>query len=37
VAGATLAGAEPWKERSGEGISLGTGYRAAQIVLEHEE
>jgi glycerol-3-phosphate dehydrogenase subunit B len=34
VAGATLAGAEPWKEGSGDGISLGTGYRAAQFILE---
>ena len=29
VAGATLGGAVPWKENSGEGISLTTGYRAA--------
>lgn len=28
VAGAALAGAEPWREHSGEGISLATGYRA---------
>jgi glycerol-3-phosphate dehydrogenase subunit B len=34
VAGATLAGAEPWKEKSGDGISLATGYRAAELVLE---
>jgi glycerol-3-phosphate dehydrogenase subunit B len=33
VAGATLAGAEPWKEKSGDGISLSTGYRAAELVL----
>ena len=33
VAGATLAGAEPWKEKSGDGISLATGYRAAELVL----
>jgi glycerol-3-phosphate dehydrogenase subunit B len=33
VAGATLAGAEPWREKSGEGISLATGYRAAELVL----
>jgi glycerol-3-phosphate dehydrogenase subunit B len=33
VAGATLAGAEPWKEKSGEGISLATGHRAAELVL----
>ena len=33
VAGATLAGAEPWREKSGDGISLATGYRAADLVL----
>ena len=33
VAGATLAGAEPWKEGSGDGISLATGHRAAELVL----
>jgi anaerobic glycerol-3-phosphate dehydrogenase len=33
VAGATLAGAEPWKEKSGDGISLATGHRAAELVL----
>jgi glycerol-3-phosphate dehydrogenase subunit B len=33
VAGATLAGAEPWKEKSGDGISLATGYKAAELVL----
>jgi glycerol-3-phosphate dehydrogenase subunit B len=32
VAGATLAGAEPWKEKSGDGISLATGYAAAELV-----
>jgi glycerol-3-phosphate dehydrogenase subunit B len=32
VAGATLAGAEPWREKSGDGISLATGYRAAELV-----
>ncbi|MDA8395099.1 MAG: anaerobic glycerol-3-phosphate dehydrogenase subunit GlpB [Candidatus Dormibacteraeota bacterium] len=31
VAGAALAGAEPWREKSGEGISLATGYRAARL------
>ena len=31
--GATLAGAEPWKEKSGDGISLATGHRAAELVL----
>jgi glycerol-3-phosphate dehydrogenase subunit B len=34
VAGATLAGAQPWKEKSGDGISLATGYRAAELILD---
>ncbi len=33
VAGATLAGAQPWKEKSGDGISLATGHRAAEVIL----
>jgi glycerol-3-phosphate dehydrogenase subunit B len=33
VAGATLAGAEPWREKSGDGLALATGYRAAELVL----
>jgi glycerol-3-phosphate dehydrogenase subunit B len=33
VAGATLAGAEPWREKSGDGISLATGHRAAELLL----
>jgi glycerol-3-phosphate dehydrogenase subunit B len=33
VAGATVAGATPWKEKSGDGISLSTGHRAAELVL----
>lgn len=33
VAGATLAGAEPWKEKSGDGLSLATGHAAAELVL----
>jgi glycerol-3-phosphate dehydrogenase subunit B len=33
VAGATLAGAEPWREKSGDGISLATGHRAAGLIL----
>jgi glycerol-3-phosphate dehydrogenase subunit B len=33
VVGATLAGAEPWREKSGDGLSLSTGYRAAELVL----
>lgn len=34
VAGATLAGAEPWREKSGDGLSLSTGFRAAELILE---
>jgi glycerol-3-phosphate dehydrogenase subunit B len=34
VAGATLAGAEPWREKSGDGISVATGHRAAGLILE---
>jgi len=33
IAGATLAGAEPWREKSGDGLSVSTGYRAAELVL----
>jgi glycerol-3-phosphate dehydrogenase subunit B len=33
VTGATLAGAEPWREKSGDGLSLATGHRAAELVL----
>jgi glycerol-3-phosphate dehydrogenase subunit B len=33
VAGAALSGAEPWREGSGEGISLTSGHRAAELVL----
>lgn len=29
AAGQLLAGAEPWREKSGEGISLGSGYKSA--------
>ncbi|HYZ82325.1 MAG TPA: anaerobic glycerol-3-phosphate dehydrogenase subunit GlpB [Solirubrobacteraceae bacterium] len=32
VAGAALPGAVPWREGSGEGIALASGYRAAQMV-----
>jgi glycerol-3-phosphate dehydrogenase subunit B len=35
AAGAILAGAEPWREKAGDGISLATGYAAAAAVLEH--
>ncbi len=34
AAGATLAGATPWREGSGNGISLATGYAAASAILE---
>ncbi|MDQ3751556.1 MAG: glycerol-3-phosphate dehydrogenase subunit GlpB [Actinomycetota bacterium] len=37
VAGAALAGAEPWREKSGEGISLATGLRAAELILGQRE
>ncbi len=33
AAGAILGGAVPWKERSGTGISVATGYAAAQAIL----
>ena len=36
VAGAALPGAVPWREGSGEGIALASGYRAAQLVLSSE-
>jgi glycerol-3-phosphate dehydrogenase subunit B len=32
VAGAALPGAVPWREGSGEGIALASGYRVAQVV-----
>ena len=34
AAGATLAGAVPWREGSGNGLSLGSGYAAATAILE---
>jgi glycerol-3-phosphate dehydrogenase subunit B len=34
VVGATLAGAVPWREASGNGISLASGYAAAEAILE---
>jgi glycerol-3-phosphate dehydrogenase subunit B len=34
AAGAIIGGARPWREKSGDGISLSTGYLAAQMVLE---
>lgn len=32
VSGAALPGAVPWREGSGEGIALASGYRAAQVL-----
>jgi glycerol-3-phosphate dehydrogenase subunit B len=37
AAGATLAGAVPWQEASGTGLSLATGYAAAKAILEAAE
>ncbi|HZP91003.1 MAG TPA: glycerol-3-phosphate dehydrogenase subunit GlpB [Actinomycetota bacterium] len=34
AAGAVLAGAEPWRERSGNGLALATGFAAASHILE---
>ena len=34
AAGALVAGAEPWREKSGEGISIAGGYAAATAILE---
>lgn len=34
AAGATLGGAAPWREGSGNGLSLATGYAAASAILE---
>jgi glycerol-3-phosphate dehydrogenase subunit B len=34
ASGATLAGAVPWREASGNGLSLATGYAAASAILE---
>ena len=36
TAGAALAGAVPWQESSGNGLSLATGYAAARAILEGE-
>jgi glycerol-3-phosphate dehydrogenase subunit B len=33
VAGAALPGAVPWRELSGEGIAVASGYRAAGVIL----
>ncbi len=32
VAGAALPGATPWREGSGEGLAISSGYRAAQVI-----
>ena len=32
AAGAMLAGAEPWREKSGDGISVASGFRAAEAI-----
>jgi glycerol-3-phosphate dehydrogenase subunit B len=37
AAGATLAGAVPWREGSGNGLSLASGYAAASAILEASE
>jgi len=34
ASGATVAGASPWREASGNGLSLATGYAAAAAILE---
>jgi glycerol-3-phosphate dehydrogenase subunit B len=36
AAGAMLAGAVPWREASGNGLSLATGYAAAEAILQEE-
>jgi glycerol-3-phosphate dehydrogenase subunit B len=37
VAGASLPGAVPWREASGEGIALSSGYRAAQVISQRTQ
>ncbi len=37
VAGATLAGAQPWKEKSGDGVSLASGHRAAELIMRRAD
>ncbi len=34
AAGLIVAGAEPWREKSGEGVAIAAGYRAAGAILE---
>jgi len=37
AAGAVIGGARPWREKSGDGISLSTGYLAADAILEEAQ
>ncbi len=37
AAGAVIGGARPWREKSGDGISLSTGYLAAEAILKEAE
>jgi len=37
VVGACLAGSEAWREKSGEGISLSSGYKAAGTIVEEQK
>jgi glycerol-3-phosphate dehydrogenase subunit B len=37
AAGAVIGGARPWREKSGDGISLSTGYLAADEILKEAE
>jgi glycerol-3-phosphate dehydrogenase subunit B len=34
AAGALVAGAEPWREKSGEGVALAGAFAAARAILE---
>jgi glycerol-3-phosphate dehydrogenase subunit B len=36
VVGACIAGSEAWREKSGEGISLSSGYKAATVIVEEQ-
>ena len=36
VVGACLAGSEAWREKSGEGISLSSGFKAATTIVEEQ-
>ena len=36
VVGACIAGSEAWREKSGEGISLSSGYKAATTIVEEQ-